>query len=394
MPYPSSPHLSQSTRPIRILHLVAGMDRGGAETWLMHILRNIDRDRYQMDFASNLDTEDAYFDEIESLGSRVFTCTGSPLVYARKFQQIVRDYGPYDLIQVHVHHYSGYVLYLAQQAGIKIRVIHSHIDTSSVESTANWSRKLYVALMKWSISRNATAGLATSRMAAADLLGVAWEQDPRWQTLYCGIDLAPFTEPIDPVQIRAEFGIPADAFVVGHVGRFESQKNHHFLLEIGAELAQIDPNLRLVSIGIGNLRSEIEATAVAMGLEQQTIFLDSRPDVPRLMRGLIDVFLFPSLYEGLGLVLIEAQAAGLPCVLSDVIPAEADLVAPLIQRLSLQSPATVWAKAVVAARSRSQGLDPADALKIVSESVFNINVSLEQLTAFYDRQFDLSQHIN
>ena len=120
MPYPNSPNLSQSIRPIRILHLVAGMDRGGAETWLMHILRNIDRDRYQMDFASNLDTHDAYFDEIESLGSQVFACSGSPLVYARKFQQIMRDYGPYDLIQVHVHHYSGYVLYLAQQAGIKI----------------------------------------------------------------------------------------------------------------------------------------------------------------------------------------------------------------------------------------------------------------------------------
>jgi glycosyltransferase involved in cell wall biosynthesis len=386
----SQQHKRSSIEPIRILHVVGGMDRGGAETWLMHILRNIDRDRYHMDFLSHSDGHDAYTEELRSLGSQIFSCmsASAPRLYATNFNRIVQENGPYDLIQVHVHHFSGYVLHLAQQAGIPARVIHSHIDTSSIESSASWQRKIYVALMKWWIGKNSTAGLATSRMAAADLLGTDWEKDSRWQTLYCGVDLSPFCEPIDPAKIRAEFGIPADAIVVGHVGRFESQKNHHFLLEIGSELAKREPNIRLLLIGIGSLRAEIEAKVIQMGLAKQVIFLDTRPDVPRLMKGLMDVFLFPSLYEGLGLVLIEAQAAGLPCVFSDIVPAEADVVAPLIHRLSLQQPASAWADIVLATGTDRCSITQSSALDLVAQSVFNISVSVKELTRFYANAVD------
>lgn len=396
MPSTNSPNLAPSTKPIRILHVVSGMDRGGAETWLMHMLRHIDRDRYQMDFMSQLDTYDAYFDEIKSLGSQIFSCTGQsqPLLYAQKFRQIIRDHGPYDLIQVHLHHFSGYILYLAKQAGIKVRVVHSHIDTSSIESTANWQRKAYVALMKWSISKNATAGLAASEMAAADLFGTNWKDDLRWQTLYCGIDLAPFCQPIDTANLRAEFGIGEDELVIGHVGRFESQKNHHFLLEIFAEITKREPKTRLLLIGIGSLRSEIEAKAIQMGLANRVIFLGARPDVPRLMRGLIDVFLFPSLYEGLGLVLVEAQAAGLPCTFSDIVPEEADIVKSLIQRLSLTKPASEWARVILESLSKKHVVSQAQSLELVAQSVFNLQVSLQELTQFYDQEINCSKSVD
>jgi glycosyltransferase involved in cell wall biosynthesis len=396
MPSVNSPHLPLSTKPIRILHVVGGMDRGGAETWLMHVLRQINRNLFQMDFLTPADREYAYTDELQALGSQIFPCLEptQPLLYATNFKRIVRDYGPYDLIHVHIHHFSGYVLWLAKQAGIEARIIHSHIDTSSIESTANWKRKLYVMLMKWSISKNATAGLAVSRVAAVDLFSTAWKHDPRWQVLYCGIDLKPFAETIDRASIRQEFGILADAFVIGHVGRFESQKNHHFLLEITAEIAKKDPKMRLLLIGIGSLRLEIEAKVIKMGLVDRVIFLDSRPDIPRIMRGVMDIFLFPSLYEGLCLVAMEAQAAGLPCIFSDVIAEEADIVKPLMQRISLQKSAAYWAEIVLATRDNLRSIPQSNALEIVSQSVFNIEVSVAELTKFYRTTLATSPNID
>jgi glycosyltransferase involved in cell wall biosynthesis len=393
MPSANSPHLPPTTKPIRILHVVGGMDRGGVETWLMHVLRQLAarlsssdaQSHFQMDFLTPDDRHYAYTDELQALGSQIFPCLepSKPLLYAANFQRILHEHDPYDAIHVHVHHFSGYVLHLAQQAGIEVRIIHSHIDTSSIESNVNWSRKAYNTLMKWWIDRNATIGLAASQMAAADLLDFTWKNDSRWQILCCGIDLAPFRNSSDKTHLRSQLGIPEDALIIGHVGRFESQKNHHFLLEIAAEVAKIQPNMRLLLIGIGSLRAEIEAKAVQIGLADRVIFLGTRPDVPRLMGGLMDLFLFPSLYEGLGLVLIEAQAAGIPCIFADTVPAEADLVTPLVQRLSLEQPASEWAATVLATRVDLPAIDRANALDIVSQSVFNIDVSVAELTKFY-----------
>jgi glycosyltransferase involved in cell wall biosynthesis len=384
-----------STKPLRILHVVGGMDRGGTETWLMHVLRHIDRDclrqargqRFQMDFLVYSDQHYAYTDEIQALGCQILSCPtpSKPWLFAANFKRVLQGNAPYDIIHVQVHLFSGYVLHLARQAGIKVRIVHSHIDTSSIESTANWRRKLYSVLMKWSIDKNSTAGLAASQIAAVDLFGSAWEDDSRWRTLYCGVDLAPFYAPSETTDIRAQLGIPADTFVIGHVGRFESQKNHQFVIEIAAELAKLEPNMRLVLIGVGSLRSEIEAKVIQMGLSEQVIFLGTRPDVPQLMRGLMDVFLFPSRYEGLGLVLVEAQAAGLPCIFSDVVPLEADLVKPLLQRLSLTQSASDWAKVVLATRSKQCAISQSNALDLVSQTAFNIKVSVQELTAFYNK---------
>jgi glycosyltransferase involved in cell wall biosynthesis len=403
MPYTNSTNLTtpqnptRSTKPMRILHVVGGMDRGGAETWLMHILRNIDRDRFQMDFLAPEDRHYAYTDELQALGSKIFACDlqpSKPWRYATNFKRILSEHGPYDAIHVHVHHFSGYVLRLAREAGIKTRIIHSHIDTSSIESNANWKRKLYTTLMTSWIAKNSTVGLATSRMAAADLLGSAWTSDPRWRTLYCGIDLAPFHNPVVSADVRAEFGIPADTFVVGHIGRFEPQKNHHFLLEIAAQMAQREPNMRLLLIGTGSLLPEIQAKVTQMGLAEQVIFGGVRNDIPRLMKGLMDVFLFPSLYEGLGLVLVEAQAAGLPCILADIVPEEADVVPPLIQRIPLTKSAAYWADAVLAKRNKPRPIDQSAALASVLQSAFNIEVSVKELTAFYNSTIEPSKSIS
>lgn len=384
--YPINQHDRNS---IRILHVVGGMDRGGIETWLMHILRHIDRDRFQMDFLVHTTKPCAYDDEIRALGSQIIPCLSpsKPWLYARNFKRILREKGPYDVIHSHVHHFSGYVLRLAKQLGIHTCIAHSHNDTSAVEERALWYRRGYLTLTKMWIAHYASLGLGCSRKAAANLFGLDWQSDPRWQILYYGINLNPLRDRIDPVALRSELGIPSDAFVIGHVGRFAEQKNHLFLLEIAAEVAKHEPKMRLLLVGEGSLRPNIEQKVLQLGLSDRVIFTGSRPDVPHLMRGVMDVFLFPSLHEGLGLVLIEAQAAGLPCIFSNVVPEEANAIKPLVQRISLSQPVSEWVQGVLQHREMRSTITQSDGLAQVETSPFNIETSVKQLESIYQAQF-------
>lgn len=379
-------HYSSTTRPLRILHIVGGMVRGGIETWLMHILRNIDRDRFRMDFLVHKTEPCAYDEEIRTLGSQILICPldcSRPWNYAAKFKQILREYGPYDIVHSHVHHFSGYVLRLAKQAGVPCRIAHSHNDTSVKEAKARLFRCLYHTLTKFWIAQNATIGLGCSRKAAADLFSTQWKTDPRWLVLYYGIDLKPFQDVINTVSVRAELGIPADAFVIGHVGRFVEQKNHEFLLEIAAEVAKRDPKMHLLLVGEGSLRPSIEQKVLQMGLSDRVTFAGVRPDIPRLMQSAMDIFLFPSLHEGLALALVEAQAAGLPCIVSDVISEEADVVKLLVRRLSLSQPVSEWTQELLKHRDAPLVITQPDALALVETSFFNIEASVKQLEKIY-----------
>ncbi|HIK03583.1 MAG TPA: glycosyltransferase family 1 protein [Trichormus sp. M33_DOE_039] len=371
-------------RPIRILHVVGGMVRGGIETWLMHILRHIDRDRFQMDFLVHTTEPCAYDEEIRSLGSQIISCPLQrkyPWVYAANIKRILREFGPYDIVHSHLHHFSGYVLYLAKQAGVPVRIAHSHNDTSAQEK--GLYRRWYRSFMKSLIAHNATLGCGCSYQATADLFGTQWQDDSRWQVFYFGIDLKPFENTVDRVAIRAEFGIPADAFVIGHVGRFHPQKNHRFLIEIAAEIAKREPQMRLLLLGEGYLQLEIYQKVVQMGLGDRVIFAGTRSDIPRLMMGAMDVFLLPSLHEGLPIVSIEAQAAGLPLILSDVITDELQKIKPLVQKISLSQPARVWADAVLAVRNSQSRITQTDSLAILKNSDFNISSSVQALVKTY-----------
>ena len=376
--------MSFAARPIRVLHVVGGMNRGGVETWLMHLLRRVDRGRLQMDFLVQTDSPCAYDAEIRDLGcADHFLSRASASMDPRpKPAPNSCAYGPYDVVHSHVHRFSGFVLKVAQACGVPVRIAHSHSDTSQLDRRAAPLRQLYLNCMGRWIRRNATKGLAVSREAATSLFGPQWEKDGRFRIAYCGVDLAPFRNLPDAGSVRSELGIPAGAFVVGHVGRFEPPKNHAFLVEIATELVRIDCNARFLWVGDGTLRRATEEKVARAGLTRNVSFTGARSDVPCLLAAM-DAFVFPSLYEGLGLVLIEAQAVGLPCFVADVLTREAKVVEPLFTPLSLLESPSTWAERILAVRSTRPPVSRTQALALVEQSPFNIESSVRTLEEVY-----------
>lgn len=376
-------------KTIRVLHVIGNMNRGGIETWLMHALRHLDRQQIQMDFLVHSTKPCAYGDEIKALGSQIIPCLypSKPLLYASNFKKILKDYGPYDIIHSHVEHFSGYVLFLAKMFGIPTRIAHSHNDTTRLDAKAGLFRRGYLNLMKHFITQSATVGLAASRQAAVALFGLAWEKDPRWRLLYYSINLAPFQERVDRAAIRAELNIPPDAFVIGHVGRFSEQKNHPFLIDIFAEISKRESEIYFLLVGDGQLRPAIEQKVVSLGLANRTIFAGLRPDVFRLMLGAMDIFVLPSHHEGLPVVGLEAQAAGLPLIIADNITEELDGIKPLVQRISLSQAASSWAKTILETKRNKAAISQLEALAILEKSSFNIVSGLQSLKRIYEGEY-------
>jgi glycosyltransferase involved in cell wall biosynthesis len=261
-----------------------------------------------------------------------------------------------------------------------MRIAHCH-STSDGKGSGP-SRSLYHALMKHWIRKHATHGLAASRDAAVSLFGPNWQSDSRFRVVHCGIDLERFRQDVCHQAVRQELGIPLNAPVVGHVGSFRPPKNHAFLLQIAAEVLKMRPDVRFLLVGDGPLRPKMEATARDLGIEKNVIFTGIRADVPRLMLGAMDLFVFPSLWEGLGIVLVEAQAAGLRCVCSDVVPPEAAVVPDVVRYVRLSAGAGEWAAVVL--RTLEYGrLREAGALEVIAKGDFNVQKSCQDLIGLY-----------
>jgi len=372
-------------RPMRILQVVGGMNIGGTETWLMHVLRHVDRERYQMDFLVHTIEAQAYDEEIRSLNCRILPCLSHKQLwnYTRRLERILLQYGPYDIVHSHVHHFTGIVLRTARRARVPVRIAHSHSDTTRLQREAGPMRRFYHQLMAHWILKNATVGLAASRKAAFALFGRNWESGGKIRTIHCGIDFTPFWRLPDSGEVRSELGIPQDAFVVGHVGNFGPPKNHEFLVEIARDLARRAPQARFLWIGDGKLRSAIQRKVAQAGLDKKVCFTGLRQDVVRLLAAM-DVFVFPSLWEGMPLSLIEAQAAGLPCFVSDTITTEAHVVKPLITPLSLRQPAAEWAERILRMRNMPAPISRSESLSLLEQSSFSIESSYRTLEEVYN----------
>jgi glycosyltransferase involved in cell wall biosynthesis len=365
---------------MRVLHVVGGLDRAGVETWLVGILRGLDRREFQFDFLAHGKGPYHYQEEAEALGGRVIHCGPykHPLSYSVNFMRVLREYGPYDCVHCHVHHFSGFPLLLARLGGVPLRMVHSHVDTVRHEAESGIARGIYTSLMKGLIWTFTTRGAAVSEGAAASLFPSSWRRSRRWTIMRYGIDLEPFRSPVDRGHMRRNLGIPEGAFVVGHVARFFPQKNHSFLVDIATELVKRVRNAMFLLVGDGPLRSSIEQKVALHNLNRNFVFTGVRADIAAIMKGAMDAFILPSLFEGHPLVVLEAQAAGLNCVISDNISKEVDAGAGLVQRLSLDASPEVWARCLATLASNGD-------LRLESpiSAVKSIDTSREELLQWY-----------
>src|SRR5690606_17882169 len=250
--------------------------------------------------------------------------SANPFIYGINLYRIFKKTKP-DVVHSHVHAFSGLVLLIAFLSGINNRISHSDSDTRFKEKNISLIRELYFLLMKFLISVFATTRIAVSSLAAENLYGMNWKTKKNCVAIPCGIDISRYDPKYKNANMRNDFGLPEDALVVGHVGRFEEPKNHGFLIDVFFEIHKQNSNAYLVLVGDGVLRTQIEEKVAALGLSSKVVFLGLRKDVPLLMLSVFDIFVFPSLWEGLGLVAVEAQSAGLLCIASNNVPKEADV---------------------------------------------------------------------
>ncbi|PWW07545.1 glycosyltransferase EpsF [Paenibacillus cellulosilyticus] len=370
----------------KVLHVVGKMHPGGIESLLMNVYRHIDRRQYEFHFAVQSSEPAFYDDEIRELGGKLFVQpppSQGLAAFRRTFEENVRRNGSYDAIHSHVFGFSGYILKLAKGLGIPVRIGHSHNTNDSKQTSLQ--RRIYRMYMRVLMRRNATRMLGCSRDACESLFGRQCWHDGRVDVFPNAIPLSPFAAlPIDRTLLRSRFGAEQDDCLIGHIGRFSPQKNHALLLDAFAQFVLIRPNARLLLAGDGPLRPEMERKAKALGLEERVRFLGLRSDIPELL-GTLDAFVLPSLYEGLGIVLIEAQAAGVPCLVSSSVPKEADLSLGMLQKLGTDESPQRWAEAMDGLVGMHEGVPTWNEREFaLGQHGYDIRVATAELERMYE----------
>ncbi len=336
---------------MRVLHVLGGLNRGGAETLIINIFRNIDRSKFQFDFVIHTKEEGAYYKEIVSLGGKVFYCPKYILLnhfaYKRWWKKFFKQHPEYSIIHGHMRSTAAIYLKIARRYN-RYSIAHSH-STSAGRGLSGLIKKI----MQFGIRFNADCFLGCSYDANKWLFGEKIANDKsRCFILRNGIDLSKFSfnEKVRD-KMRQELKL-LDNFVVGTVGRIETPKNPLFIVSIFSELLKCNNNSKLLWVGDGTLFDKVKSYAEELHIYNKIVFMGSKDNVQDYLQAM-DVFLFPSLWEGLGMSLIEAQAVGLPCVCSDVIPKEAD-VTDLIQRIQLNDSPSRWASELLKSGDRNR----------------------------------------
>lgn len=328
----------------RVLHVVGGMNIGGTETMLMNLYRNIDKRKLQFDFISYYSEEGHYDREIINLGGKVINLPAPNMVGPWKaikdLCRVIKENGPYEVIHCHTLFNCGLATLAGFLCGVKIRISHAHTTSDSKNSII---KRIYIFIMRLLISLFSTDYIACSNSAAQYLFGKKSIKKSKYSYLPNYIDYYRFCRESKNTDMRKELGIKADEKVVGHIGRFIDAKNHSFLVQVIANMIKKNPKIRVLLVGDGVLKKDIELQVKSLGLEDKVIFTGEREDISELL-GCMDIFIFPSIYEGLGIALLEAQAAGLPCLVSEAIQSEADIGIGLLKKVELSSGVEVWAE--------------------------------------------------
>ena len=356
---------------IRVLQVVTYMGRGGLETMLMNYYRNIDRSKVQFDFLVHRDFEADYDKEILALGGKIYHV--SRLIpwsknYKNELCGFFKEHPEYKIVHVHQDCLSSVALQCAEECGAPVRIAHSH--------NSNQDKNL-----KYPIKRHYMKKIpdyATDLFACGKEAGEWMFGNHEFKVLPNAIDTSKyvFTESIRN-EVRKEFSI-TDEFVIGHIGRFNPQKNHSFLIDVFDECLRKNPNLKLLLVGDGDEKLKIQEKINKLGIDKNVIFTGVRTDANRLLQAM-DVFVFPSLYEGFPVTMVEAQASGIPCIISDKVPYECIITEGLVDVKSLSDSAEKWAECILSKKEVKRRNVSDDIIK----SGFDIKLASKWLEDFY-----------
>lgn len=362
--------------PVRVLNMFTIMDRGGAETMVMNYYRNIDRNEVQFDFMVHREQRGVYDDEIEALGGRIFRmCPIYPQnfsSYKRMLKQFFDEHTEYKIIHSHMSELGCYAFIEAEKHGVPVRICHAHNAPNGFDFKMIM-RNYFKTKMMPHITHMFTCG----KDSADWLFGKKNEE--HFIQMNNAINTRSFSYNEDIRRNVREQLLLENKLVIGHVGRLTKQKNHKFLIDVYEQIEKKEHESVLLLIGIGELEEEIKEYVKAKGLEEKIRFLGSRGDIDQLMQAM-DVFLFPSLFEGFGIVLIEAQAAGLPCVISDRIPQESKVIHTLIRQENLSDSPAMWADIAIELFKNTKREDQ---LAAIVNNGFEVTEQVKWLQNFY-----------
>lgn len=360
-------------KKISVLHCLGQLNVGGAETLVMNILRNIDRDKFQFDFLV-FNNEPGFFDnEVKSLGCHIYFLPAISDVGIKKYIcQLIRFFRKknIDIVHSHMDWQGGFISYAAFKSNIKKIVIHSHTNQELFEY--NTMHKIIIKVNKYLIKRYATDLCACSKDA-----GISLFDKKKFTIITNGIDVKKYIHPNQEKieQMHKELNIDKNDIVLGNVGSFSENKNQIFLLKILKKLVNEDKKYKLILVGDGILKKQLEKEVKNNQLNENVVFMGIREDIPEIMH-LFSIFLFPSKIEGLGIVAIEAQACGIPCIVSETIPKEVDMKIGLVKFKNLDK--YLWIEAIKEIRRNNY-----QNIKISDDSIYSINYTIQQICDIY-----------
>lgn len=359
---------------IRILHVLGGLERGGAETMVMNLYRAIDRTQIQFDFIIHTEEHQAYYSEICDLGGKIYSFpkyNGKNYFAVKKnWNSFFVNHPEYKILHSHIRSYASLYIPVAKKHGVKT-IIHSH-------STSNGKGFLSIVkrFMQYPLRNQADFFMGCSKEAGEWLFGKKVVKSDRYFMLQNAIDVEAYRfNDVIREKYRSELGLK-DELTFIHVGRFHPAKNHEFLLTVFAEIHKRNDNTKLILVGDGDLRPEIERQISDLQLGSSVILTGSRSDVPKLLQA-ADCFLFPSRWEGLPVTVVEAQASGMPCLISNRITKDVN-VSPLVKYLSIDNGADIWVNSLDEIDYSRQ-----DAIELIKNARFDISSTAIWLQNFY-----------
>lgn len=364
--------------PIRVAHIIGKWLGGGVEAVVMNYYRNIDRSKVQFDFLCDSDSTNIPYDEIEKLGGKVILIPPyqKAIKYQKELIKIFKE-NKYRIVHSHISTMSIFPLRAAKKAGVPVRIAHAHSTSNKKE----WKKNILKQILRPFSKVYATDYMCCSELAGRWLFGNKEYDKGNVYLLNNAIDLDKFKyDKKLRDKKRKELNISEDTLVIGHVGRFVEQKNHRFLIDIFNEVHKENKNSVLLLAGQGPLMDEIKEKVRELKLTENVKFLGQRNDVAELYQG-FDVFCLPSLYEGLPVVGVEAQATGLLCIFSDEMTKETKVL-DTTRFLSLNTSAKEWTKVLL---KDFKAFKRKDTKEEISKNNFNIKIESEKVEKLYEK---------